>query len=115
MQKKDACLKVIKIFRAKHGLEASDEKIISTNHLKNTYGFDANSALDQCSRGKNDHGVDAWHYDELNKEPFVYQSRQTESKTFALMGFDDLDSARQRLEQIIIEGTINTMPSDNHC
>lgn len=115
MQKKDDCLKVIKNFRAKHGLEASDENIISTIHLMNTHGIDVNAALDQSSRGKNDHGVDAWYYDEQNKELFVYQSKLTETKGLALKGLSDLDSARQWLEQIIIEGTVGTIPSDNHC
>jgi hypothetical protein len=93
MIKKDACKQVIRSFRAKHALEASDENIIATVHLMNTHGADVNRALDQSSRGSNDNGIDAWFYSVNERELFVYQSKLTESKALALTGLKDLDSS----------------------
>jgi len=113
--KKNVCLTAIKRFRAKHGLEAIDENIIATIHLMNTHGIDVHAALDQSSRSGNDHGIDAWHYDQSSRELFVYQSKLTESKTSTLRGFNDLSEARQWLGPVLINGTVDRVPSDNHC
>jgi hypothetical protein len=115
MIKKNGCLGAIKSFRAKHGLEASDENIIATVHLMNTHGIDVHAALDQSSRSGNDHGIDAWYYDQHTEELFIYQSKLTESKTFTLRGFNDLSDARQWLEPVLMKGTVERVPSDNHC
>jgi AIPR protein len=112
---KENCLKAIKAFRSKQGVEATDENIIATIHLMNTHGVDFHAALDQSSRSGNDHGVDAWFYDEARNELFVYQSKLTESRPSTLRGLSDLDFARQWLEEIIIEGTVTSVPNDNHC
>jgi hypothetical protein len=40
---KDVCLKAVKNFRAKQGVEAADENIIATIHLMNTHGLDSHS------------------------------------------------------------------------
>src|ERR1035438_5533405 len=111
---KENCQKAIKAFRAKQGVEATDENIIATIHLMNTHGVDLHAALDQSSRSGNDHGVDAWFYDEAKSELFIYQSKLTESKTAALRGLGDLDSARQWLEGIIIDGTVASIPIENN-
>ncbi len=115
MLSKDICLKAIKSFRAKHGVDTADENIIACIHLMNTHAVDAHAALDQSSRSGNDRGIDAWHYDDANRSLFVYQSKLAESKTQALKGLLDLDRARQWLENVIITGTVETVPSDNHC
>ncbi|MBI2419622.1 MAG: AIPR family protein [Ignavibacteriales bacterium] len=115
MQKKENCLKLIKSFRSKHAIETSDENIIATIHLMNTHGVDANTALDQSSRSGNDHGIDAWYYNEVSKALFIYQSKLTESKTMALRGFGDLDYAKSWLEKVIIDGIVDQIPNDNHC
>jgi hypothetical protein len=112
---KDECLKSVKSFRAKQGIEASDENVIATIHLMNTHGVDLSAALDQSSRSGNDHGVDAWYYDDGKKELSVYQSKLTESRAAALRGLGDLDSARQWMEGVIIEGVVAAVPNDNHC
>lgn len=114
MLKKNDCLMTIKNFKSKYGLEASDENAIATIHLMNTHGIDVHAALDQSSRSGNDHGIDAWHYDEPNRELFIYQSKLTESRAQTMQGFNDLDRARQWLEQVIIDGRVDTVPSDNH-
>jgi len=111
---KENCLKAIKNFRAKQGIEASDENIIATIHLMNTHGVDLNAALDQSSRSGNDHGVDAWFYDETDKELFIYQSKLTESRAASLRGLGDLDYARQWLEEVVIDGLVTAIP-DNNC
>lgn len=115
MLKKNDCLAVIKSLKAKHGLEASDENLIATIHLMNTHGIDVNAALDQSSRSGNDRGIDAWYYESASQELFIYQSKLTESKPSALRGLIDLSDARQWLEQVIISGTVDVVPSDNHC
>jgi hypothetical protein len=115
MISKDLCLKDIKSLRAKHAIERSDENVIAAVHLMNTHGVDLNAALDQSSPCGNDHGVDAWYYDETKKKLYVYQSKLSESKTTTLSGFGDLDRAREWLEGVIIDGTVATIPNDNPC
>src|SRR5262245_33570109 len=110
MLKKETSQQPINAFRAKVGIEATDENIIATLHLMNTHGMDIHAALDQSSRSANDHGIDAWHYLELSHELFLYQSKLTESKALTLRGLNDLDRARQWLEQVIIEGTVEVVP-----
>lgn len=114
MRSKDDCLKAVKNFRAKQGVEAADENIIATIHLMNTHGLDLHSAMDQSSRSANDHGVDAWFYDDKANDLTIYQSKLTESRAAALRGLGDLDYARQWLEEVLIEGTVAAIP-DNHC
>ncbi len=75
MLTKDKCVPVIKSFRAKYALESSDENTIATIHLMNTHGIDIHAALDQSSRSGNDHGIDAWFYDEHDRNLFIYQSK----------------------------------------
>lgn len=115
MLKKEDCLKVVRSFRAKHGFEATDENTIATIHLMNSHGIDANAALDQSSRSSSDHGIDAWYYGETNCQLFIYQSKLTESKALTLKGLNDLDFARKWIEQIVIDDTVETIPSENHC
>lgn len=114
MISKDDCIKTVKSFRAKQGVEASDENIIATIHLMNTHGMDLNSAMDQSSRSGNDHGVDAWFYDDKVNELLIYQSKLTESRPGTVRGLGDLDYARQWLEEVLINGAVTSIP-DNHC
>lgn len=111
---KDDCIKAVKKFRAKQGVEASDENIIATIHLMNTHGLDPHSAMDQSSRSGGDHGIDAWFYDDKANELLVYQSKLTESRPGALRGLGDLNNARQWLEEVLIDGAVTAIP-DNHC
>ena len=104
MIRKEDCQKVIRAFRAKHGIDATDENVIATVHLMNAHGLDVHAALDQSSRSGNDRGVDAWYYHEPDNELTIYQSKLTESKALCLRGLNDLDTARQWIEQIVLEG-----------
>jgi hypothetical protein len=115
MTSKDTCLKEIKSLRAKHAVERSDENVIAAIHLMNTHGIDLNAALDQSSPCGNDHGVDAWYYDEPKNRLLVYQSKLSESKPAALSGLRDLEKARAWLEEVIVDGTVATVPNDNPC
>ena len=115
MLSKDTCLQAIKVFRAKHGIEATDENAIASLHLMNTHGIDVHAALDHSSRSGNDSGIDAWHYDDTNGRLSIYQSKIAESMPQALRGFDDLDRGRKWLEQVIIDGAVDNVPSGNHC
>ncbi|PYL05604.1 MAG: hypothetical protein DME33_16045 [Verrucomicrobia bacterium] len=115
MIRKEDCQKVIRAFRAKHGIDATDENVIATVHLMNAHGLDVHAALDQSSRSGNDRGVDAWYYHEPDNELTIYQSKLTESKALCLRGLNDLDTARQWIEQIVLEGTVDSIPNDNHC
>jgi len=115
MLSKNACLKAVKAFTAKHGLDTADENVIACIHLMNTHSVDAHAALDQSSRSGNDHGIDAWHYDEGNRSLYVYQSKLADSKVLALKGLSDLVRARQWLEEVIVTGAVERIPNDNHC
>lgn len=115
MLSKDLCLKAARKFRAKHGLDTADENLVATIHLMNVHGIDAHAALDQSSRGANDSGIDAWFYDDGNRRLLIYQSKLTEAKSQTLRGFDDLNRARQWLEQVIVCGAVENVPSDNPC
>jgi hypothetical protein len=46
MIEKEKCLQKIRSFRAKYGLEASEENIIATIHLMNSLEIDLHTALD---------------------------------------------------------------------
>ncbi len=115
MIRKEKCIAAIKAFRAKTGIEISDENCIATLHLMNAHGLDLHAALDQSSRCANDHGIDAWFYDSISDELFVYQSKLSESKAIALRGLDDLGRARDWLERVVLEGSLDTIPSNNPC
>ena len=68
-------------FKAKHGvLDEQDENVVATLHLMNTQDLDLHAAQDQTSRGGNDHGIDAWHYDPAAFTLTLYQSKLTTSK-----------------------------------
>lgn len=112
---KDSCVAVARKFRALHGIDAGEENVIATIHLMNTHGLDRNAAFDQSSRSGNDHGVDAWNYDSANRELTIYQSKLTDSKALALRGFTDLREASQWLEGVCVTGSVDAVPSDNHC
>ncbi len=115
MLSKSECLEAIKSLRANQAIEASDENIIAAIHLNNTHGLGIDAALDQSSRSGNDHGVDAWYYDDTKRMLIVYQSKLSASKAAALAGLADLNRARAWLEEVIINGTVATIPNDNHC
>lgn len=114
MIRKDVCLKKVKEFKIKHSIEASDENVIATLHLMNENGLEQNAAKDQSSRSSNDNGIDAWYYNEKSKELFIYQSKLSESKVLALSGLNDLLRASDWIEKIIIDGTLDKLPVDNH-
>jgi hypothetical protein len=96
-------------------LEVSDEDLIATIHVMNKHGLDVHAALDQSSRGGNDRGIDAWHYDATGCELYIYQSKLTENKGTALKGFSDLDRGREWTEHVIVNGVIDALPTNNAC
>jgi hypothetical protein len=114
MISKSLCQKKIKEFKIKHSLEASDENVISTIHLMNENGLEHNAAKDQSSRSGNDNGIDAWYFNDKTSELFIYQSKLSESKSLVLNGLNDLYRASEWLEKIIIEGSLDRLPVDNH-
>jgi hypothetical protein len=116
MLKKEQCIKSINKFREKTGImDASDENIISTIHIMNFHKLDLHAALDQSSRGSNDHGIDAWYYSDDKHELFIYQSKLSENKGLVLRGLNDLQLAASFLEKIIVEGALDKVPNDNHA
>ena len=112
---KEDCLNAIKAFRAKLGIETTDESLIATIHLMNTHGMDLHAALDQSSRSANDNGIHAWYCDEAKGDLFIYRSKLTESRSAALRGLEDLDEARQWIEKLLTNGAAAPIPNDNHC
>jgi hypothetical protein len=115
MVTREKCIDAIKKFRAKHAVDTSDENIIATMHLMNSYAVDVNTALDQSSRGANDGGIDAWYFDDKSGGLHIFQSKLSESRATVLKGVSDLDRARSWLEQVLVDGHVDAVPSDNHC
>jgi hypothetical protein len=115
MLKKEVCLLAITKLRTQKGIETSDENMIATVHLMSSHGIDVNAALDQSSRNANDKGIDAWFYDRKDCRLYVYQSKLSESKQLTLRGLYDLDRAREWVEQVIINGSVEKVPVDNQC
>jgi hypothetical protein len=109
------CIDAIKSFRAKQAIESTDENIIATMHLMNCFAADVNAALDQSSRAANDHGIDAWYYEEKPGKLHILQSKLSESRSTVVKGFYDLDRAREWLEQVLVDGHVDAVPADNHC
>jgi hypothetical protein len=114
MIKKEVCLKKIREFKIKHSIDASDENVISTIHLMNENGLEQNAAKDQSSRSANDNGIDAWFYNDKTNELYIYQSKLSESKGLVLNGLNDLYRSSEWLEKIIIDGSLEKIPVDNH-
>ncbi|HEY1255036.1 MAG TPA: AIPR family protein [Terracidiphilus sp.] len=115
MVTREKCIDAIKRFRAKHAIDTSDENVIATMHLMNSYAVDVNAALDQSSRGANDRGIDAWYFDEKSGELYILQSKLSESRSTVLKGFSDLGRAQEWLEQVLVDGHVDAVPADNHC
>jgi hypothetical protein len=81
-------------FKAKYGVaDEQDETVVATLHLMATHGLDLQTAQQGTSRGGNDHGIDAWHYDAEAASLTLYQSKLTTKKTTALEGFAGLTKA----------------------
>jgi hypothetical protein len=112
---KATCIEAIKKFRSKSGVDAADENVIAAIHLMNMHGLDVHAALDQSSRSANDNGIDSWYCDEGLNTVYVYQSKLSESRQLVLKGLADLDRARHWLEQVLVQGQVHAVPSDNHC
>src|SRR5262245_37303312 len=102
MVSKEDCIKAVRQFRSKHGVEAPDANIVAAIHLMNRHGLDAHAALDQSSRSGGDNGIDAWHWDSQHHELFIYQSKLTESRAMAAHGFGDLGRAKDWLEDVVV-------------
>ena len=113
MQTKDNALKSIKEFRLRHSIEGTEENIATTLHIMNTHLIDEHEALDHSSRSGDDHGIDGWHFDENTGEMFIYQSKLSESKPLAIKGMNDLINAKEWLETVLIDGSVDKLPSNN--
>ncbi len=89
MLSREQVVKRVQEFKAKHGvLDEQDENVVATLHLMNTHDLDLHAAQDHTSRGGNDHGIDAWHFDPAASSLTLYQSKLTSSKVMALKGFE---------------------------
>ncbi|MBI5370636.1 MAG: AIPR family protein [Sphingobacteriales bacterium] len=114
MKKKELAVAKIKAFRVKSGVETSDENIIAAIHLMNSHGLDQDAAKDQASRSANDNGIDAWYFDEDDCSLYIYQSKLSESKGLVLKGLVDLERAADWLTKILVDGSLDKPPVDNH-
>ncbi len=104
-----ACLK------AKVAVDASEENLIAAIHLMNRHSVAQQTALDHSSHSGFDRGIDAWHYNETNKALYIYQSKLAESKQYVLKGLQDLKGALAWLHQVIADGKVDHVPTENHC
>lgn len=114
MPSRDECALAARAFKARHGVECSDENVVATLHLMNVHGLDLNGAMDQSSRSSKDYGIDAWYYDTSRKELFIYQSKLSDSKTTVCAGIADLVRASSWLEEVIVDAAVAHTP-DNQC
>jgi predicted CopG family antitoxin len=114
MLTKDDVLNAVKTFKAKHGVDGSDENLISAIHCMNQHGIDANAALDQSSRSGHDFGIDAWFYDNKDFNLYVYQSKLSTNKNIALKGLLDFKAASEWLANVIVDDKVETIPQ-NPC
>jgi hypothetical protein len=113
MLPRDQVVKLIQAFKAKHGvLDEQDENVIATLHLINTHDLDLHAAQEHTSRGGNDHGIDAWHYDPAAFTLTLYQSKLTASKVMALKGFEALTRACNWLADVLKKGELD-VPATN--
>src|SRR5438876_429625 len=100
-------------FKVKHGvLEAQDENVVATLHMMNTHGLDFLAAQDQTSRGGNDHGIDAGHYEAPTCTLTLYQSKLTTAKAMALRGFAGLANACDWLADVLRKAELE-VPATN--
>ena len=94
MLTREEVVKKVQEFKAKHGvLDEQDENVVATLHLMHNHEMDLHAAQDHTSRGGNDHGIDAWHYDPVSATLALYQSKLTAAKFTALKGFAGLVEA----------------------
>ncbi len=110
---KENNLKLIKDFKVRHALDATEENVVTTIHLMNTHLIDKDTALDQSSLGSNDFGIDCWYYNIKTNHLFIYQSKLSfDNKGYVLKGLKDLLTALNFLERIIIEKEIDKVPTN---
>jgi hypothetical protein len=109
---KENNLKIIKDFKVRYALDATEENVVTTIHLMNTHLIDKDAALDQSSLGSNDFGIDGWYYDIKTNHLFIYQSKLSDTKGLVLKGLKDLVTALNFLEKIIIEKEIGKVPTN---
>jgi hypothetical protein len=102
MLSREQVVKRAQEFKAKYGvLNEQDENVVATLHVMNTHDLDLHAAQDQTSRGGNDHGIDAWHYEPAASTLTLYQSKLTTSKVMALKGFEGLTNACDWLADVL--------------
>lgn len=113
---KDNAVQRIREYRTKHGVapEERDEHLVAAIHLMNVHEIDHFAAQDCTSRGANDHGIDAWHYDASDGTLYIYQSKLTDSRPLAARGFEGLCEAHDWLQSALLDGTAEASPP-NHA
>jgi hypothetical protein len=114
MLSREQVVKRAQEFKAKYGvLDEQDENVIATLHLMNTHNLDLHAAQDHTSRGGNDHGIDAWHYDPAAFSLTLYQSKLTNSKVMALNGFEGLTNACKWLADVLRTADLDVRATNN--
>src|SRR5437879_6353345 len=114
MQDRAEIQKRIRSFKVKNAIDLRDEHVVATIHLANEHQVDVPIALDKTSPGSNDHGIDAWHYDQSKGSFFIYQSKLSNSRMMAIGGFRDLIGAADWLAQVLSTGDLGN-PPQNPC
>jgi len=113
MLSREQVVKRVREFKAKQGvLDEQDEIVVATLHLMNTRDLDLHAAQEHTSRGGNDHGIDAWHYDPATATLTLYQSKLSTSKIIALKGFEGLTNACRWLADLLKKAELD-VPATN--
>jgi hypothetical protein len=110
MSLKQNQLKIIRDFKVRFALDATEEHVVTTLHLMNKHTIDKDTALDQSSLGANDFGIDGWYLDTQHQHLYIYQSKLTDNKGLALSGLKGILTAVGFLEKVLLAKDADKLP-----
>lgn len=115
MLAREEITKRIDAFKVKLGTtDEQDEHVVAALHLHAQHQIALDKAQDRTSRGSNDNGIDAWHFDPREKTLYLYQSKLASGKSLAASGFADLVRAAEWLGQALCSDDMGAVPT-NPC
>lgn len=95
------------------GTNMNDESLVVAMHLEFNFRVAWSNAYLQASQGKDDHGIDGWHYHKEEKKLYIFQSKLTDNKTLVLKGLDDLTRAADWLAECLINRKTSEVTTNN--
>lgn len=105
---------LIKDFKSQNDIEGWDDDGLALGlHLVNEQKIDHRVALDQSSSGQNGHGIRGWHASGDGKILWIYQSKLTDKKEYALKGREDLLKASEWVSAVLLENRLDRNKIDH--